>query len=72
MKNELSSGRYSKLSKTKLFTSTSKMEKYAGDKSTAIETLLSQYHQKEQKMKEDKQKHLEGKNCRVIVIDGNE
>ena len=54
-----------------MYPSGSKIDKYAGEKSTAIETLLSQYHLREQKMKEDKQKHLEGKNCRVIVIDGN-
>ena len=57
-KNDLNSGRYSKFAKNKFYTSSSKLEKHGGDKSTAIETLLSQYHQKEQKLKEDKQKHL--------------
>lgn len=37
-----------------------------------ISTLLSNHHQRQQKLKEDLKRHEEGKNCRVIVIDGNE
>lgn len=63
--------RYSKFSKNKMYSSSSKLDRN-NDKSTIITTLLSTHHQREQKLKEDKKKHEEGKNCRVIVIEGNE
>ena len=37
-----------------------------------ISTLLSTHQQREHRLKEDRKKHEEGKNCRVIVIDGHE
>lgn len=68
-KNE-HTGRNSKFGKNKLYSSSSKMEKH--EKSTMISTLLSNHQQRQQKLKEDLKRHEEGKNCRVIVIDGNE
>jgi hypothetical protein len=65
------SGRHSKFSKNKLYSSSSKMDRN-GEKSTIISTLLSSHQQRQQKLKEDLKLHQEGKNCRVIVIDGNE
>ncbi len=63
-------GRPSKLSKNKFFTN-SKIDRNA-EKSTMISAGLSNHHQRQQKFKEDLRKHEEGKNCRVIVIDGTE
>lgn len=59
------------MNKNKLYSSTSKLDK-AAEKSTIISTLLSSHHHREQKLKEDRKKHEEGKNCKLIVIDGNE
>lgn len=64
------SGRHSKFAKNKLYSSSSKMDRQ-GEKSTMISTLLSSHQQRQQKLKEDLKRHEEGKNCRVIVIDGN-
>ena len=62
--------RHSKGSKNKLYSSNSKLDRT--DKSTIISTMLSSHNQREQKLKEDRKRHEEGKNCKVIVIDGNE
>jgi hypothetical protein len=56
LKHELNTGRHSKLGKNKLYSSSSKMDKYA-EKSTMISTLLSSHHQRQQKYKEDLKKH---------------
>lgn len=49
-------GRHSKFTKNKLYSSSSKMDRQ-GEKSTMISTLLSSHHQRQQKLKEDLKRH---------------
>ena len=51
--------------------STSRLDKHT-DKSTAISSLLAGQAQRHAKLKEDRKKHEQGKNCRVVVIEGQE
>lgn len=66
------SGRHSKFGKSKLYSANSKMDKSGADKSTIISTLLSQQREREQRVKEDRLRHGEGKNCRIIIIEDSE
>ena len=65
------STRGSKFAKTKLFASSSRLDKHT-DKSTTIGSLVAGEQQRQARLREDRRRHEQGKNCRVVVIEGQE